>query len=555
MFRRWFIASSFFALLLSGCGGAKSSNDIAKLTKASVVLITAYAEQPEYGTGFFVEGEKGVCTVLTARHVVPVGSKVQLQTNDGKGPWKAVNIKRFPNQDLALVMFKSEGQDCPYKALTLGNSDKVTEGDSIYITGFPGGSSAPQFVHGTVSALTKLTDGYGISYPVITVGGMSGGPVVNTSGEVIAVHGRSEQELTEKAKLAGETLPVQQQSTANINRANGVAQNTFKWGIPSNTYKVNVAAAKSDADTAQEFKELLNSGNDLFASKKYEQAIAAYSKVLQYKPNSLEAWSNRGYALIMLKRYQEALASHDQALQFKPDNPDAWFNRGIALRNLQRYEEAIASYDKAIQLKPDDSLAWNNRGAPLFYLKRYEEALASHDKAIQLKPDNYQAWVGRGAALSNLKRNEDALASYNKAVQLKPDYSLAWHGRGGVLMNLQRYEQAIASFDKALQVNSEWDSKNPADAWFDRGIALRNLQRYEEAIASYDKAIQTNGEWGNTNPAYVWNNRGAALVLLKQYDEALKSFDKAISIKPDYQLAIDNRKKLLTKLGRLNRFG
>jgi S1-C subfamily serine protease len=197
MFRRWFIASSFFALLLSGCGGAKSSNEIAKLTKASVVLITAYAEQPEYGTGFFVEGEKGVCTVLTARHVVPVGSKVQLQTHDGKRPWKAVNIKRFPNQDLALVTFKPEGQDCSYKALTLGNSDKVTEGDSIYITGFPGGSSAPQFVHGTVSALTKLADGYGVSYPVITVAGMSGGPVLNTSGEVIAIHGRSEQELTD----------------------------------------------------------------------------------------------------------------------------------------------------------------------------------------------------------------------------------------------------------------------------------------------------------------------------------------------------------------------
>lgn len=122
-------------------------------------------------------------------------------------------------------------------------------------------------------------------------------------------------------------------------------------------------------------------------------------------------------------------------------------------------------------------------------------------------------------------------------------------------MNLQHYEQAIASFDKALQVNSEWYSTNPAEAWFDRGMALRNLQRYEEAIASYDKAIQTNGEWSNTNPAYVWNNRGTALVLLKRYDEALKSFDKAISIKPDYQLAIDNRKKLLTKLGIQNRFG
>jgi tetratricopeptide (TPR) repeat protein len=41
-----------------------------------------------------------------------------------------------------------------------------------------------------------------------------------------------------------------------------------------------------------------------------------------------------------------------------------------------------------------------------------------------------------------------------------------------------------------------------------------------------------------------------ALWNLKQYQEAIASYDKAIQIKPDYQLAINNRKQLLTQLGR-----
>jgi tetratricopeptide (TPR) repeat protein len=469
MSQRWCIASGFIILLLSGCGNTKSPQDIYKLTKASTILITAYTEQPSTGTGFFIEGEKGVCTVLTARHVVPVATKVLLQTNDGKPPWEPAKIQRFPNQDLAIVTFKPAGEDCPYPALKLGDSDKVAEGETIYITGFPGGSSTPQFVNGAVSAIAKLPDGYGISYPVATAVGMSGGSVVNSIGEVIAIHGRSESELNDKAKLKGENPPPQQQSTKSTNPPERVVQDTFKWGIPSNVYKKNLATAKSDTLTAKDFS---NNGNDLLVSKKYEEAIASYDKALQFKPDFHEAWFYRGNALDDLQRYSEAITSYDKATQFKPNYHEAWNNRGNVLGKLKRYEEAIASFDKAIQIKPDDHEVWYNRGLPLIELKRYEEAIASYDKALQIKSDSYEAWTNRGIALGDLKRYEEAIASYDKALQIKPDSHEAWNGKG---------------------------------------YALEQLQKYEEA---------------------------------------LKCYEKAISIQPDFQAAIDNRKELLTKLGR-----
>ena len=62
-----------------------------------------------------------------------------------------------------------------------------------------------------------------------------------------------------------------------------------------------------------------------------------------------------------------------------------------------------------------------------------------------------------------------------------------------------------------------------------------------------EKAIQFKPDY-----PYAWNGRGCALHVLKRYDEALKSYDKAISIQPDFQLAIDNCKRLLTPLGRSN---
>ncbi|WP_242040542.1 tetratricopeptide repeat-containing serine protease family protein [Coleofasciculus sp. FACHB-1120] len=535
---RWLIASGFIALLSSGCTKQPTSGEIAKQVGNSVVLIT-YADTEGSGSGFFVSGENKVCTVLTARHVVAPSSKLKLQTNDRKF-WNSATIQNFPNQDLALITFDPGSENCPYKALELGDSDTVNVGDGIYITGFPGGSSAPQFVPGTVSALGKLSDGYGISYPVITTRGMSGGPVVNTAGKIIAIHGRSERELVEKAERTGENLPPQQQSAQSVNSADGDAQNTFKWGIPSNTYKVNLSKILAEAAATTKAEELLNSGNDLLVSERYKEAVIDYDKAIEIKPDYHEAWNNRGYGLRKLEQYQEAIASYDKAIQIKPDKHEAWAGRGYTLDELQQYREAIASYDKAIQFKPDFHEAWYNRGLALRKLEQYQEAIASYDKAIQIKPDKHEAWYGRGYTLDELQQYREAIASYDKAIQFKPDFHEAWAGRGYALGELQQYQEAIASYDKAIQFKPDFH-----EVWASRGYALGELQQYEKAIASYDKAIQFKPDKHE-----AWAGRGYALGELQQYEKAIASYDKAIQFKPDYQLAIDNRKKLLTQLGR-----
>ncbi|MFW9263632.1 tetratricopeptide repeat protein, partial [Nostoc sp. CALU 546] len=421
----------------------------------SVVLIN-YADKAGQGTGFLVPGKnKEVCTVLTARHVVPPSAKLQLQTNDQK-IWEVADIKRFAQQDLAVVIFKPDNGTCLYKALPLGNSDKVSLGDNIYITGFPGNSLAKQFTVGTVSSIDSQTDGYGISYSATTAGGMSGGPVMNVVGEVIAVHGRTELELTRQAELKGESPPPQQQSTTIANSQPGDAVGTFKWGIPINTYMVNVSKILTEAEATQKSQDFLNEGNDYFVKDKYEQAIASYDKAIAIKPDYYEALLYRGSALNYLQRYSEAIASDDKAIAIKPNYQEVWYNRGISLVNLQRYSEAIASYDKAIAIKPDYHEAWHGRGISLERLQRYSEAFASYDKAITIQPDYHEAWHGRGVSLERLQRYTEAIASYDKAVAIKADKYEAWTARGVSLWYLKQYDEALKSYDKAISIKPDY---------------------------------------------------------------------------------------------------
>ncbi|HBK97657.1 MAG TPA: hypothetical protein DD001_10180 [Microcoleaceae bacterium UBA10368] len=241
--RSCWLIFTLIGLTLTSCGQPKSSQEIAETVKKSIVLIS-YQNESGHGTGFIVPGKTGVCTVLTARHVVE-GRSLNLQTDDQK-LHKTASIQTSPNLDLAMVTFPSAGEKCPYPSLTFGDSDSVKVEDKISIRGFPdrGGDKLVQFrAGGDVAALDVMPEGYGISYEAPNVyGGFSGGPVLDTSGKVVAVHGQTDTQLvaildSQQASLSSQQQTVLKQAAARV--AGGVQINTYKWGIPIKTYLAN----------------------------------------------------------------------------------------------------------------------------------------------------------------------------------------------------------------------------------------------------------------------------------------------------------------------------
>jgi DNA repair exonuclease SbcCD ATPase subunit len=143
----------------------------------------------------------------------------------------------------------------------LGDSDAVAELDPVIISGFPGrgdGEPQRQTIRSEVSAKGVLPAGYGIAYRGDIYGGMSGGPVVDRYGKVVAVHGMSDRRLVDLYD-SGENLLLSQQRIirqAEERVQRGVLINTFKWGIPINTYlEYRPAVAMPDGAGIRELQE------------------------------------------------------------------------------------------------------------------------------------------------------------------------------------------------------------------------------------------------------------------------------------------------------------
>ena len=231
----------FLALTLTNCSRELSSEKIASRLEPSLVKISS-KNKSGHITGFFVSGETDVCTVLTTAHFLKKEGETILQTNDEK-VWDITSVKIFPsNIDLALVTFQPEGKKCNYPVLKIGNYENLKIGSSIYISGFPMENEelVSEFVSGTVSSLAQLADGYGVYYQVLNIDGMSGAPVVDVRGEVVAVHGMSDLEIIQSLKSEKTSLYDAQKSTFQqvVERIETYDQlNTFHWGIPINLFQ------------------------------------------------------------------------------------------------------------------------------------------------------------------------------------------------------------------------------------------------------------------------------------------------------------------------------
>src|SRR5258708_15230643 len=142
-----------------------------------------------HGSGVVIDAEKGY--ILTSYHVVSGTQDVDIHLSNGKQV-RAKRIGKDPDNDLALVKVDPAGLSL--SALKLGDSGSAKPGTIVIALGNPDGDRVVA-TSGIISALNQslrgpngtLMDGL-LQTDALFNPGMSGGPLVNSKGEVIGLN-------------------------------------------------------------------------------------------------------------------------------------------------------------------------------------------------------------------------------------------------------------------------------------------------------------------------------------------------------------------------------
>jgi S1-C subfamily serine protease len=395
---------------------ASAQVSIGKLAQDVTVFIQGVNNPDNFGSGVIIGHSGKSYTVLTSAHVVSSTDQYTIQTGDGL-QYNLKNVQRLTNLDMAVFQFDSSSS---YQIARLGNSDQMSLTSTVYVAGFP---KPGQNITVPVLAVTNgeiaqvlpfnsARDGYGFAYTNSTRAGMSGGPVFNSTGEVIAIHGRKESEagggattgawvnlgipinryksgISQIAKVPDENLPVIPKPPAVITPPKTPEAPTPKKPLvvvtPPKTPEAPtpkkplvvvtppkipkgeannkfIGATTPFAATTIPFRPAIQTSTKqvcediriavMVTKRCHTENVSQFQESTSgpAPSNGAETYVNSGNDHVAKGNYQGALEDYTNAIQGNSELAIAFFNRGLAFYNLDQKDRAISDFSKAADL-------------------------------------------------------------------------------------------------------------------------------------------------------------------------------------------------------------
>lgn len=150
-------------------------------------------------------------------------------------------------------------------------------------------------------------------------------------------------------------------------------------------------------------------------ARRYDEAIAGFSEVLESDAGNCNAMANMGKACTAKGDWADAVAALENATRCRPDMGVAWENKGFVLQKTaseektatakqKRYEQAIAAYEKARQINSSPSI----------------------DKAIQTCKDNIQISRDNQEMDISERKQDEEIAAANQEFEEKQAAAEKW---------------------------------------------------------------------------------------------------------------------------------
>lgn len=197
------------------------------------------------------------------------------------------------------------------------------------------------------------------------------------------------------------------------------------------------------------------SADFLFEGGSYRDALVAYQRVVEVKPNNYNAWIQLVICHYNLNNYKEMSEKSEEGLELFPAQPSFYFYSGMALVQLKKYEKAIEVLEEG-----NDIVLSSNKGLKAQFLSSLGDAyhaINKHEKSdeyfelsLEITPENHFVLNNYAYYLSerNVKLEKARMMS-KKSNALNPEEASFQDTYGWILYQLGEYEEALKWLKKS----------------------------------------------------------------------------------------------------------
>lgn len=313
-----------------------------------------------------------------------------------------------------------------------------------------------------------------------------------------------------------------------------------------------VAASKFEEAKA-ELVELIETEADNFEAKKLlglvnvnldltSEAKKNFEDVVKYRPEDATSWFYLGNCYDTLEEYSASEAAYLKVVELRPDYVEAYKNLSLLYMKKEDFQKTIDYAQDGADLAPNDYLFPYLIGTALMAAKDFENAAVFLKKARELSGNNPQIINSLGTCYLTMGNNKLALQVYLEAVKEAPEDGLANYNVGSVYQILGEHDKACDYFAKA---NANSESESFMVAW---ALSLMKLNRAFEAIEIYKKLAVAHPE----KPNYRYN-----MVLcyeaLGDLSTAIKLLEAIVVMNPKFIMPAQKLASLYIEAGELRK--
>jgi Flp pilus assembly protein TadD len=282
-----------------------------------------------------------------------------------------------------------------------------------------------------------------------------------------------------------------------------------------------VAAQEANSD------ELLRHAIEEQQHGDFPLAIRDYRKVLELRPNEVQAKVNLGAALAHVGQFDEAIAIYRSALPSLKDKNPILLNLALAYYKKGDFEHAREQLEILHDAQPNSLQVVILLGDSDVRTGKSDAALSLLEPLESKYAQNMDFEYVLGSALIATKgRRREGVDRVEKVAKVGLD-AAAYVLAGATLLDLNEYEPARQDLEEALRLNPRLPKLYTLV-----GTARDKTGDVKDAEAAFREALKTNPEDFEAN-LYL----GAILYKRRDVDEAKGYLDRALRLKPSDSMA------------------
>ena len=530
----WRIATLLFVCLLLSC--TKDARYVLEKAENATFIIYTFDEHGSpagSGSGFFID-KYG--TGITNYHVLDKSMKAIIKLKSGKEYEIDKVLASDKKWDIVKFSILNDDND-KFSYLEFSNKD-VEQGEKVYNLGAPMGLDQT-FVDGLVSSIRSDSHGKVAQVSIPISQGSSGSPIMNESGEVVAVatfkQARGEN-LNFGVFINEESLSLMTSNPfIKANRQFNNKEGFVILNIPSdqdNDLLLNALQFKTDATIAYLSYTNLDmsmngsaiwcttgQGDDGFYIEDKNNGKKYYVVSSNIGQNREECTS---VPLATVCKFQVNFPAIDKNIKkitvSEGGNP-RWSFSDI---NLDEYRKTV---------KIDFENYQKEYAYSTMQEGQLEQAQTIFEGILDDDPENIQALNAMGIISYVIDNNQDAIKFFTEVIENHPNSTSGYLNRSCVYKYQGDSEKAIKDISKAINIEGD----NPS-LYLDRADLYAGIKKWDNAKTDIDRALSFNNASSYIDMGWAYYRKGLCNIQLGDNNTATKDLEKAMKFATDSEM-------------------